>query len=332
MTTLHILSNPNKPTDINVTIDPFSSIIWNFIDNIQKYGYKTIHYGLSNSNVRGDHIECPDGTEQYNAFAGSHIKQIKSKNDLILCFYGTGNKLAADINSDLKIVEPSIGYRTNGVFAPYRVFTSYGHMHFFYGERGMLMNPSWFDEVIPNAFKVSEYRYQPVKEDYLLIFGRVIEEKGIHLAIQVAKHLNKKLVIAGPGSLEQLGYANLPANVEYVGMADREMRRELMANAKALLAPTYYVEPFGNMVVDALMSGTPVITTDWGGFLDTNPDKRTGFRCRSFADFVNAVENIDMINPLECHIFAEDNFSEAVVYKKFDNYLKKVIMNNFYHI
>jgi glycosyltransferase involved in cell wall biosynthesis len=331
MNTLHILSNPDKPTDINVTVDPFSSIIWNFVDNIQKYGYKTIHYGISGSNVLGEHVECPSG-EQYNAFAGSRIKETKSQNDLILCFYGHGNKNAALMNSDLKIIEPSIGYRTNGVFAPYRVFTSYGHMHFFYGERGMLMDPSWFDEVIPNAFKVDEYTYKPKKEDYLLIFGRVIEEKGIHLAIQIANHLNQKLIIAGPGSPNLLGYATLPKNVEYVGIADREMRRKLMANAKALLAPTYYVEPFGNMVVDALMSGTPVITTDWGGFLDTNPDRRTGFRCRSFSDFIHAVENIDMVDPWECRVFAEDNFSEKVVYKKFDNYLKKVIMNNFYHI
>lgn len=332
MTTLHILSNPDKPTDFNITTDPFSAIIWNFVDQIQKFGYKTIHYGLQGSNVIGKHIDCPPGNNEYNRYCGETISKIKKPNDLILCFYGTGNRLASEMNPDIKTVEPSIGYRTSGVFAPYRVFTSYAHMHFFYGEHGMLMNPSWFDEVIPNAFKVSEYEFSEKKDNYFLIFGRVIEEKGIHLAVQVTERIGARLIIAGPGSLEYLGYKSIPKHVEYVGVADREMRKTLMKNAKGLFAPTYYVEPFGNMVVDALISGTPVITTDWGGFLDTNPDKRTGFRCRSFADFVRATENISSINPYDCRNYALSNFSEEIIYPKFDKYLKKVITNDFYKL
>ena len=131
------------------------------------------------------------------------------------------------MNPDCKWVEPSIGYRASGVFAPYRAFTSYAQMHMFYGERGMLMNPSWFDVVIPNPFTVDEFEYKEDKEDYFLYFGRVIEEKGIHLAIQATEKLGKKLIIAGPGDLRHLGYNKVPDHVEVFGVADAEQRKQL---------------------------------------------------------------------------------------------------------
>ena len=115
------------------------------------------------------------------------------------------------------------------------------------------------------------------------------------------------------------------------GYANIDQRRELLSGARALIAPTYYVEPFGNMVVEALMSGTPVITTDWGGFIDTNVEGLTGFRCRNFADFVHAMENINQIRPQDCRDWAVKNFNETVVHEKFDRYFQNIVARNFYH-
>jgi glycosyltransferase involved in cell wall biosynthesis len=84
------------------------------------------------------------------------------------------------------------------------------------------------------------------------------------------------------------------------------------------------------MVAEALMSGTPAITTDWGGFVDTNVHGLTGYRCRDFRDFVNAIKNIDQIKPIDCLQYAVTHFEDKVVHEKLHNYLQKINDLNFY--
>jgi glycosyltransferase involved in cell wall biosynthesis len=236
------------------------------------------------------------------------------------------------MNPHCKIVEPSIGYRAGGVFAPYRVFTSYAQMHFFYGEKGMLMNPSWFDEVIGNPFTISEFDYEYHKDDYYLYFGRVCEEKGVHLAIQATEKMGRKLIVAGPGSLEAMGYRQIPKHVEYVGyINDSKKRNELMKKAKALFGLTYYVEPFGNMIIEAGLSGTPVITSDWGAFPEIVREGNTGYRCRNFKDITDAMENVEAGNiaSINCRTYGLE-FSDEIIHEKHHQYLNRIIANKFY--
>jgi glycosyltransferase involved in cell wall biosynthesis len=194
----------------------------------------------------------------------------------------------------------------------------------------MISNPSWNDAVIPNPITASEFEYNDIKGDYFLYFGRVIENKGVHIAIQATEAAGKKLIIAGPGSLEQLGYNTIPRHVTVTGLCDIEQRKQLMKNAKAIIGPTYYVEPFGNMIAEGYMSGTPAITTDWGGFTETVVNGITGFRCREFKEFVHAINNINAIDPLDCRKYALKNYEDSVVHKKFDNYFNKIKDLDFY--
>lgn len=336
--TLHILSSPNKPVRLENRTDPFSVAVVKFVINMEKLGYRCIAYTVPGSEVPCQSVICLDhinsdtgpNIQQYNQRAGSEIAQRKNPGDFILCFHGWENKGAAEANPDLRIVEPSIGYDITAVFAPYRVFTSYAQMHMFYGHKNMLLNPSWFDAVIPNAFTSSEFTYDNHKEDYFLIFGRIIENKGIHIAIQATQATGQKLVIAGPGSLKDLGYTSMPPHVECVGICDWQQRRSLMSKAKAILGPTYYVEPFGNMVVEGYFSGTPAITTDWGGFIDTVVPGVTGYRCREFKEFLEAIDRIQEIKSQDCLRFAMDNYEETVVHRKFDQYFLKLRDSDFY--
>lgn len=331
MSTLHILPNFHSTTHLDNRMDPFAIAVYRFIQYMAPKGYKMIHYGSPGSAPLCEHVDIDPGSDvEVNTRAGAAIAARKKPNDLILCFYGVGNYRATLPNQDLKIIEPSIGYSVNSIFAPYRVFTSYAQQHMFYGHKDMLMNPGWFDAVIPNAFEVDEFEFSDKKEPYLLYFGRVIESKGVHLAIQAAHRTGHKLIIAGPGSIQNLGYATVPDHVEMVGLCNAAQRRTLMRNARALLGLTHYVEPFGNMVVEAHLSGTPTITTDWGGFPETNINGVTGYRCRDWWDIIQAIENIDKISSRTCRDIAISKYSSEVVHAQFDKYIQKIISSNFY--
>lgn len=338
MPTLHILGNPVSPAHILNRTDPFSIAVVKFISNMQLLGWNCIHYGVAGCSVDCETIVCVDPKDknknqcitEYNENAAAAIAKTKSPGDMIMCFHGWENKAAAEANNDLPIVEPSIGYDTKAVFAPYRVFVSYAQMHMFYGERGMLMTPSWYDAVIPNAFTPAEFEFSSEKKDYILYFGRVVDSKGINIAIQATERSGHKLIIAGPGTLADLGYKEIPSHVTCFGVANVDQRKTLMRDAKAIIGPTYYVEPFGNMVAEGYFSGTPAITTDWGGFTETVVQGITGFRCREMKDFVNALNNIDQISPSACRDWAWNNYEESVVHKKLDEYFKKILQSNFY--
>lgn len=338
MATLHILSSPTNPVHINNSVDAFSIAVIKFINNMQKLGWNCIHYSIGGSQVNCETALClpsipqnkQDAVLRYNESAIIEIAKRKKPGDMILCFYGIENKLAAEAHSDLPIIEPYIAYDHTAVFAPYKVFVSYATMHMYYGHKGMLMNPNWFDAVISNGFDPTEFEFNTNKQNYVLYFGRVIESKGIHIAIQATEKSGDRLIIAGPGNLQNLGYTTIPPHVEHVGVCNIEQRKHLMKNAKAIIGPTTYVEPFGNMVIEGYLSGTPAITTDWGGFTETVINGVTGFRCREFNDFVLALKNINTIDPHICRDWAVKNYSEDVIYKKLDHYLKKVLDKNFY--
>jgi len=336
--TLHILCSPNKPVHILNRIDPFAIAVIKFIKNMSLLGWKCVAYTIPGSEVPCQSVNCLpflhsdsyENIKTYNRLAGEEIAKNKSANDLIMCFHGWENKEAADANPDLIAVEPSIGYDTNAIFAPYRIFTSYAQMHMFYGSKNMLMTPSWFDTVIPNAFDPDEFEFNDKKDDYILFFGRVIENKGINIAIQATKASGHRLIVAGPGSLKELGYEQTPSHVTCVGLCNADQRKELMKNALAVIGPTYYVEPFGNMIVEGYFSGTPAITSDWGGFVDTVVQGLTGFRCREFKEFAQALNNIKKLRPIDCYNFAMENYTEEIVHKKMHDYFMKVKSRNFY--
>lgn len=328
---VHVLANPRTPTGLMNRVDPFAVHAYKYIKHLSPH-FHMIHYGIPGAQVDCEHIDIPTNPSDivgFNQIAGDEIQKRADKDDIIVCFFGVDNKLASDMNPKCKVVEPSIGYRANGVFAPYRVFTSYANMHMFYGERGMLMNPSWFDDVIGNPFTISEFEYSEQKEDYYLYFGRVCEEKGVHLAIQATERLGKKLIIAGPGSIQKLGYTSIPKHVELFGVANAEQRKNLMKNAKAVIGLTYYVEPFGNMIIEANLSGTPVITTDWGAFPEIVHQGVTGYRIRNFKSLLNAIESVDKLDPAACRKWGL-NFSDEEIHDKHKDYLNRVIKNQFY--
>ena len=267
--------------------------------------------------------------EVFRTFNDNCIKEIekrKQPHDIILCFFGVAQKPVCDAHSDLLCVEPSIGYPSS--FAPYKVYESYAVMHGLQGpDKVANAEYKFYDVAIPSGFDLNEFEYTEKKEDYFLMCGRMVWSKGVDIASQVCEKLSVKLVLAGtsfgPNDCN-LG-DTWPAHVEYVGYADVEKRKGLMAGAKGLFCPTIYNEPFGYVAIEAMLSGTPVITVDWGAFTETVQHGVTGFRCRTFEQFVWAAKNIDTISPRACRDWAESNYNFQKIGQMYKEYFESII-------
>lgn len=167
-------------------------------------------------------------------------------------------------------------------------------MHYVYGLLG-IQDGVWYDAVIPNYFDPEDFPFKSEKQDYLLYFGRIINRKGVQVASDVAKATGNMLYNVSQGSLENPGegiYLSNEKHIVYHPAVGPEQRAILLGNAKAVLMPTYYLEPFGGVNVEAEMCGTPVITSDWGAYPETVLHGVTGYRCRVFEEFCRAVNNI----------------------------------------
>jgi glycosyltransferase involved in cell wall biosynthesis len=137
----------------------------------------------------------------------------------------------------------------------------------------------------------------------------MIKRKGIMTAALACNEIGKKLIIAGQGAMVRedghlVATSNSdfdlpPGTWEYYGFADVEARKKLMAGAIATFTPTEYQEIFGGTHVESRLSGTPVLTTDFGVFSNTFDNGVDGYKCHTLDDFVwGAKESVKLDHAL----------------------------------
>jgi glycosyltransferase involved in cell wall biosynthesis len=224
-------------------------------------------------------------------------------NDFLLCTWGYGHQPVAEAVRDTGVIacEPGVGY-TTGHFARWRAYESHAVRNVVEGGQ---TPQNWYSRVIPNYFDAEDFDYQESKQDYVLFLGRVCELKGISTCIRATAAAGTRLIIAGQGRIADVGWTTTPDHVEELGYADRALRRQLLRDASALIIATTYLEPFGGVVVEALLSGTPIITPHFGAFAEIQTG-RTGFLCHTLRDYVEAIEQRHTIRPEDCRARGED--------------------------
>ena len=261
--------------------------------------------------------------------------------DIVLINYGAHCNTIVDMLSDIDrliLCEMSVGY-INSMFAPFRVFESYGNQDFHKcgwnkvweqwnatnterQARGLEeldptpdaihnTKPQFTDDVIPMFLDPRQFEYREKKGDYFLFIGRIQWSKGIDLAIKTCEAMGEKLLVAGQtyGNFkDEIGYEP-PSCVELIGHANVEHRKELMANAKGGFVCTYYPEPGGHVMGEYLLSGTPIITTDWGNMPHFVVNGLVGYRVRTGKEAELAVKQIN-----DGHIKSEHCFKWGMNY------------------
>ncbi|MEM7063911.1 MAG: glycosyltransferase [Cyanobacteria bacterium P01_B01_bin.77] len=167
---------------------------------------------------------------------------------------------------------------------------------------------------VHNSIDPADFIYSETKDDYFIFLVCGLERavmKGLGLALLLVQELGIKLVVAGSSKdkFYQRQFAAMcqEQGIEFVGEVRGQQKAELIAGAKALLAPTLINEPFGLVIAEALISGTPVICSAHGSFPEI-VSSDVGFICHQLHDYITAVERLNEIAPQACRERAMKNF------------------------
>jgi glycosyltransferase involved in cell wall biosynthesis len=184
-------------------------------------------------------------------------------------------------------------------------------------------------DTVYNGIKLSDFTFTDSPGDILLAYGRIHPDKGFHLAIDVAKKSNRRLVIAG--HIQDKRYFDeeiVPhvdeENIEYVGTVSVEERDELLRRAYAVLHLNTIPERFGLVMAESMAAGVPVIAMDLGSCREVISDKSTGFLVKDVDEAVEAIEKISEISRQECRRRVEEKFSLEVMVKNYEKVYKKI--------
>ena len=171
----------------------------------------------------------------------------------------------------------------------------------------------WGRHFVHNGIDPADYEFRTNKSTNLLFLGLASRRvKGVDRAIRIARKADRRLCIAG-------GWRpSLDRRIHWAGMVDNERKRELLSEACALLNPIRWLEPFGLVVVEALVSGTPVIASPLGA-MNELVTPQVGALCGDDASFLESIERIGEWSPDACRQRVLDHFTHTIMAQ---NYLR----------
>lgn len=189
-------------------------------------------------------------------------------------------------------------------------------------------------EGIHNFFEMETLKFSPVvAPDAPLVFlSRVESIKGAHWAIEIARRTEHRLIIAGnhaeSGSEGDYWKTQIAPwigrdGIEYVGPVDDVRKNAVLGQAKAMVVPIQWNEPFGIVFAESLACGTPVISCPRGSLPEIVRQGVDGFLIESIEEGCEAVGRLHTIDRASCRRRAEENYApEVIVDRYFDLYMR----------
>jgi glycosyltransferase involved in cell wall biosynthesis len=179
-----------------------------------------------------------------------------------------------------------------------------------------------------NGIDLALYPLRESGGDELIFLGRIHPDKGVHLAIEVARLSGLPLLIAGiiqdEAYFREQVKPHLDNQIRYVGPVDVEGKNELFGRARALLHLNTIPERFGLVLAEANAAGVPVIAMDLGSCREVIEDGRTGFLVASVAEAVRALERIPEIDSAACRQRVQEYFSIETMVQAYERVYCKI--------
>ena len=216
------------------------------------------------------------------------------------------------------------------------IFPKYKHLNWIsmsLAQRaGMPPGTNWVANVYHG---LDEQRFRPSNKprgDYVAYLGRIIEPKGVHLAIAAVQAYNRtaaqplRLKIAGKhysghndNYWQERVEPQLSSTIEYVGFLGSDTaKQDFLGNARALLVPSTFSEPFGMVLIEALACGTPVIGVGSGAIPEIIQEGKNGFvvareedEAAMVAGLCASLEKVGSLSRQDCRAAFESRFTLA---------------------
>lgn len=206
--------------------------------------------------------------------------------------------------------------------------------------------------VIRHGVDVNKFKFGKKGGDYLAFLGRYIKEKGVVQAIYAAEKTGKSLKMVGDDAYRSLPYyqKNILPKLKKGSIEDKSfgeaLRDDFLREARALLFPILWNEPFGMVMIEAMSSGTPVIAFNKGSVSEVIKDGVTGFiiehdrgksskwviKKTGVEGFVEAINRIYEMPAeeyeqmrLACRMHVEENFTIDKMVEGHEKVYKKII-------
>ena len=183
---------------------------------------------------------------------------------------------------------------------------------------------------IHHGIDVAEFPFSGAEGQYLLFFGRIHPEKGVHEAIQVAQRTGIKLMIAGIVQDQEYFDTRIEpyldgATVEYLGAVGPDRRGKLLGGAAALLHLISFDEPFGLSLVESMACGTPVIAFGRGSIPEIIRHGETGYIVADIDEASEAVAALSSISRSACRADVERRFSHTRMAQDYVKAYRKIL-------
>lgn len=193
-----------------------------------------------------------------------------------------------------------------------------------------------FVGTVYNGLDVNEYSYvEKPRGNYLLWIGRITAKKGPMEAIEVAKKLSKPLVMAAAIDPVDLPFYEKSVKpqidgkrVSFIGEISHKGIDSLYGNAYATLFPITWHEPFGLVMIESMVCGTPVVAYNTGSVPEVIEDGKTGFvvdQNVGIDGLVHAVREIERIQRGDCRARVLEKFSKETMVEGYEEVYKKIV-------
>lgn len=160
---------------------------------------------------------------------------------------------------------------------------------------------------------------------YLAFLGRICADKGILPAIEIARRAGMPLKVAAKVDPADRGYfeehvrpvLDRSPHVEFIGEIGDARKPEFLGNARALLFPISWPEPFGLVMIEAMACGTPVIAFNCGSVPEIMEDGLTGFVVDDIDGAAAAVGKLDQLYRPSIRSRFEERFSARAMAREY---------------
>lgn len=314
---------------------PWEQIASNITEGIIKLGAEVTLFATGDSITAGklDAI-CDTGyeedrTQDAKVLECLHISNLMEKASEFDIIHNNFDFLPLTYSGLIKtpLLTTIHGFSSSKIIPVYKKYNSRGHyVSISNADRSPELD---YLATVYNGLDTRDFQFYERPDDYLLYFGRIHPDKGTAEAIDIARKSKRKLLIAG--IVQDSNYFKekieplLSADVEYVGHAGPDKRRELLGRAYALLHPISFDEPFGLSVAEAMLCGTPVIAFNRGSMPELIKNAQTGFLVNTVDEAAEAVDWLHQISRADCYDWANLQFSSDKMVKDYWELYNKIL-------